>query len=139
MTGFLNRLENLEYGLKDLRFDYEFHDNSGFKLEELRDELETMKKEEEFFLKLKIISGQERDKLQLAEREMINKMEIVLDEENYEKLKEDPDYRRTIKELEAYHRSYDIGEKYWRQLKQQQKKIIKKIHDLETREAEFEN
>ena len=134
---FKNRLEALEYGVKDLRFDFELDDHSGFKLEELRTDLQTMKEDEEYFLKMKITAIVRRDKLHSMELEMIKKAQIEVDEKNYEKLKEDPNYCKILEELKICQQKYDIGVRYYNQLQKEKKRVMEKIHEMENREASY--
>ena len=133
ITTFKNRLEDLENGIKELRLDFKLDWTSGFKLEELRNELETIKQDEEYFYKMKITAIVERDKLHSIELDIIKKAQIDFNEENYENLKEDPIYCKIIKDLNICHQKYGIGERYYLRLQKERKKILEKIHKMESR------
>ena len=138
LTLLKNRLEDLEYKVKDLRFDFKLNKNSAYKLEVLRAELQTLEEDEKFFHKMKIIAILERDKFYKAELKMIKEAQINLNKENYDKLKKDPEYCKIIKELKICQQKYDIGAKYSRLSQKEQKKTIEKIHDMESRKVTYQ-
>ena len=136
ITTFKKRMEDLEFGVKELRFDYDLDAHSGFKLEELRNELQSIEEEESFFLKMKIAAIGERDKLNSAEHKMLQEAQINLRNE-YEEFKENPDFCKIINDLKICLQKYDIGAKYFRLLQREKKIIMEKIHETELRKASF--
>ena len=133
---FKKRMEELEFGIKELRFDYDLDAHSGFKLEELRNELYSIEKEEKFFLKMKITAIGEREKLHTAELKLLDEGKVQL-LDNYE-LKEHPEYCKVINDLDKCEEKYDIGVKYFRLLQKEKKIITEKIHEIELRQTSFE-
>ena len=137
LAAFKNRLEELEYGMKELRFDFELDEFSGFKLEELRNELDSLKEEEAFFLKMKIKAIADREKLHTIEHEFIKKAQIHWVKESYEDLHEDPNYCKILEDLRENQKKYDIANKYYRRLDKEKKQVLEKIHEMECRQESF--
>ena len=134
---FKKRVEDLECKVKELRVDYDSDALIGFKLEELRSELETIKDEEKFFLKMKLAAIDEREKYYEEEIQLIRdaKIESHID---YEELKETYDYCKVQDNLKKCWQRYCIGDKYFKSSQKERKIIIEKIHKLENREASFQ-
>lgn len=137
IAAFKKRVEDLECEVKELRVDYDLDAHNGFKLEELRSELETIKEEEKFFLKMKLAAIDEREKYHEEEIQLIRdaKIESHID---YEELKETFDYCKLQDNLKKCWQKYYIGDKYFKSSQKERKIIIEKIHQLEIREESFQ-
>ena len=137
IAAFKNRMEELERGMKDLRIDFELDQNIGWKLEELRDKMDIVTKDGEFFRKMSMEALGKRDQLGSARINMIIKADIFLNKENYEKLKENPEFIRITKELERCQHEIDVGSRYCIQTDQEKHKLMQQIRKLECREMQY--
>lgn len=137
IIAFQNRLEELEMGMKELRVDYELDQNIGFKLEELRDKLEVVTKDRDFFRQMSMKAQGKRDELNSARLDLIIKANIFFNEENYENLKKNFEYQKINKELERCQQEIDIGARFRIQLNTEKNKIMMQIEKLEYREMQY--
>ena len=137
IVAFQNRMEELETGMKELRLDYDLDQNIGFKLEELRDQTNILTKDQDFFRQMSVNAIAKRDHLTSTRIDLLIKADIFFNEENYEKLKKDPQYRKINRELEKCQEEIDVASRYRLQADEKKYKIMKQIERLECREMQY--